>query len=69
MFLALQPFGPIISIPVVTTIAGILGMNSLVYDGILNKCFQGLMTASVYGSKFKHLFSVPPIDYDTEAKL
>ena len=64
----LEPFGPIILIPVMAIVTFILGLNGFMYDGIWNKLFQALiMIVFMSGCKkgIKDFFRVPPILYDS----
>ena len=70
----LEPFGPIISIPVMAVFTYILGLIRFFYDGIWSKLFQALITivwiiwmASMrakHGVGIKYFFMFPPIAYD-----
>ena len=44
IYRSLEPFGTILLIPVMSIATFILGFNSCIYDGILNKFFQALIT-------------------------
>ena len=69
----LEPFGPIISIPVMAIVTYILGLNHFFYNGFWSKTFQALITI-VFMAKngvgiknWSLLFMVPPITYDSSA--
>ena len=68
----LEPFGPIISIPVMANVAYILGLIRFFYDGIWSKLFQALITIrwmAQNGVGIEDLFMVRRITYDSSAVL
>ena len=63
----LEPFGPIISLPVMAIVTYILALIRFSYDGIWSKLFQALITIRYMaqnGVRIKDLFMVRTIDYD-----
>ena len=68
VFKPLEPFGPIMLIPVMAIVTFILGLNGFIYDGILNKLFQALIMIifmNTFKIQIKGLFWNPPISYDS----
>ena len=68
IYKSLEPFGPILLIPVMSIATIILGFNSCIYDGILNKFFQALITLNFmvsFKKGIKDLFRFLPISYDS----
>ena len=62
----LEPFGPIILIPVMAIVAYILGLIRYFYDGIWSKLFQALLTIACL-PYWDLLFMIPQITYDSSA--
>ena len=64
-YLQLEPFGPIILIPVMAIVAYILGLIRYFYDGICSKLFQALLMIACL--PYYLTYMVPPVTYDSSA--